>query len=201
MKKKAIGRLGVLALALTLISTCLMGGTLAKYTADVTGSATATVAKFSFDLNGVTEKTEIKTIDLSTLFSKTYNSNNVSASSAVVAPGTSGKVKIELTNKGEVAIKPDFTITETNTNKIPLQYAITATEAAPAEEQNWKAATDLAPTETAVVVGANAQTFYLHWRWNPSSTDAADTALGSASALAKAKLEIKCVVTQVIPTA
>lgn len=130
MKKKAIGRLGVLALALTLISTCLMGGTLAKYTADVTGSATATVAKFSFDLNGVTEKTEIKTIDLSTLFSKTYNSNNVSASSAVVAPGTSGKVKIELTNKGEVAIKPDFTITETNTNKIPLQYAITATEAA-----------------------------------------------------------------------
>lgn len=203
MKKKFVGRLGVVALALTLISTCLMGGTLAKYTADVAGSATATVAKFAFDLNGATEQSDSAEINLSTLFSDNYNSNNVKAADnkKVVAPGTSGKVAVTLQNNGEVAIQPDFTITETNTGSIPLQYAITTTEAAPAADAaDWKAAGALSPTETAVGVGAATQTYYLHWRWNPSSTDAADTALGIKSTLDSAKLDITCTVTQVIPT-
>lgn len=203
MKKKFVGRLGVVALALTLISTCLMGGTLAKYTADVKGSAAATVAKFAFDLNGATEQSDSAEINLSTLFSDNYNSNNVKAADnkKVVAPGTSGKVAVTLENKGEVAIQPDFTITETNTGSIPLQYAITTAETAPAADAaDWKAAADLTPTETAVAVGAAKQTYYLHWRWNPSSTDAADTTLGIKSTLDSAKLDITCTVTQVIPT-
>lgn len=197
MMKKAAGRLGVLALALTLISTCLMGGTLAKYTADVTGDATATVAKFAFDLNGATEQTGSQKIDLSALFSKAYNNDKVSASSAVVAPGTSGKVAIKLENKGEVAIKPTFTIAETNNGNIPLQYAITTTDTEPT---SWQKANELAPTMTEVAVGSAAQTFYLHWRWDPDSTAAADTALGVKETLDTAKLDITCKVEQVVPT-
>lgn len=211
MKKKFVGRLGVVALALTLISTCLMGGTLAKYTADVAGSATATVAKFAFDLNGATEQSDKATIGLDALFSNSYGTNEeVKADTAkkVVAPGTSGKVAVTLTNNGEVAIQPAFTITETNTGSIPLQYAITTTETAPAADatNTWKTAgdkgaLDLNPTQTAVGVGKSAQTYYLHWRWNPSSVNTADTALGTAADLAKATLEIKCTVSQVLPTA
>lgn len=52
MKKKVYAaRLGVTALALTLVTTCLMGSTLARYVTEVTGSATATVAKWSFKVN------------------------------------------------------------------------------------------------------------------------------------------------------
>ena len=52
MKRRRTTRLGVVALALTLITMTMTGGTLAKYTAEVTGDTTATVAKFAFDLNG-----------------------------------------------------------------------------------------------------------------------------------------------------
>lgn len=199
MKRKLVGRMGVTALVLTFVSMTLMGATLAKYTTEVSGSATATVAKFAFDLNGTTEKTENKTISFDDLFSNTYNDGKVKAADNknVVAPGTSGKVAIVLENTGEVEIQPDFTITETNAGNIPLQYAITTADQTPADG-DWKAAGDLAPTETAVTVGNTKQTFYLHWRWN-TDTDAKDTALGIAGTAA-AKLEIQCTVTQAVPT-
>ncbi len=203
MKKKIVGRLGVVALALTLITMTLTGGTLAKYTAEVTGTATAAVAKFAFDLNGATEQTEKKTISFDTMFSNSYNDGKVSAdaSKKVVAPGTSGKVEIKLQNKGEVEIEPDFTITETNAGSIPLQYAINDSATAPAADAaDWKAAADLSPTETEVAV-SDTQTFYLHWRWDPKSTDEADTKLGIKSTLDTAELEIKCTVSQVVPAA
>ena len=131
MKRRRTTRLGVVALALTLITMTMTGGTLAKYTAEVTGDTTATVAKFAFDLNGASEQTEKKTINLSSMFSNTYNDEMVKAAEGkkVVAPGTSGKVKITLDNKGEVKIAPAFNISETNDQKIPLKYAITETEA------------------------------------------------------------------------
>lgn len=206
MKKRLFGRLGVVALALTLVSMTLMGGTLAKYTADVSGSATATVAKFAFDLNGATQKSSAATIGLADLFKDSYNSGDVKAASSgslVVAPDTSGKVAITLKNDGEVAIKPTFTITEKNNNadtiNIPLQYAITTADTTPGTN-DWKDAKDLKPTDTKVAVGAEAQAFYLHWRWNPTSTDAADTALGIKDTLDTVKLEIKCTVEQVVTT-
>lgn len=197
MKKKFVGRLGVVALALTLITTCLMGGTLAKYTAQVSGSASATVAKFAFDLNGATEQTANQTISLTDLFKNTYSNGKVQGASGalVVAPGTSGSAKITLKNEGEVAIKPSFTITETNAGSIPLQYAVTTTAAAPTADADWKAADALAPDEKTVAI-AGTQDFYLHWRWNTASTDAADTTLGTKTVLDSAKLDISCTVTQ-----
>ena len=52
MKRKSqASRLGVLALALTLVTTCLTGGTMAKYVTEVTGNATAAVAAWSFKVN------------------------------------------------------------------------------------------------------------------------------------------------------
>ncbi len=50
MKKKrnVVGALGKTAVALTLISTCLVGGTLAKYTSEVTGTGTSVTAKWAF---------------------------------------------------------------------------------------------------------------------------------------------------------
>ena len=52
MKKRIVRRLGVVALALTLVSMTMMGGTLARYVTEVTGTATATVAACNFKAIG-----------------------------------------------------------------------------------------------------------------------------------------------------
>ena len=200
MKRRRTTRLGVVALALTLITMTMTGGTLAKYTAEVTGDTTATVAKFAFDLNGASEQTEKKTINLSSMFSNTYNDEMVKAAEGkkVVAPGTSGKVKITLDNKGEVKIAPAFNISETNAQNIPLQYAITETEAVPVSDDEWKKSENLITTTDPVIVGSS-KIFYLHWRWNPKSVDTADSTLGIKTSLDTVKIEISCTVSQVIP--
>lgn len=51
MQKNLFARLGVITLALTMVTTCLMGGTLAKYTTTVTGNGSVTAAKFDFNKN------------------------------------------------------------------------------------------------------------------------------------------------------
>lgn len=203
MKKKLFGRLGVVALALTLVSMSLMGGTLAKYTAKVSGSATATVAKFGFALNGATEQSDKQTISFNSMFTDTYNDGKVMAASGskVVAPGTSGSVKIELTNNSDVQIQPDFTIAEENAGSIPLQYAITSESAAPAADSSeWKAANALNTSVAGLSVNT-VKTLYLHWRWNPASDDTADTALGIKETLDTATLTINCTVSQIVPSA
>ncbi len=203
MKRRRTTRLGVVALALTLITMTMTGGTLAKYTAEVTGDTTATVAKFAFDLNGASEQTDSAAINLSDMFSNTYNNGLVktkeSGTGKLVAPGTSGRVKIELKNKGDVQIKPDFTITETNANSVPLQYAITDSTTAPTGKEDWKKSSELTTTKDAVAVDAN-KTFYLHWRWN-TTDDETDTALGIKGTLDTVKIEIKCTVSQNLPAA
>ena len=60
-EKKFTARIGVLALALTLVSTCLLGGTLARYASDITGTGTANIAawKVAFSQgNGAAETTD-----------------------------------------------------------------------------------------------------------------------------------------------
>lgn len=105
MKTNHAARLGALALALTLVSTCLMGGTLAKYVTKVTGTATATVAKWSFTANGANE--EITSLSL------TPNKyGNVTDDH--IAPGTSGNFKIDAKNDSDVDATYSITFTAKN---------------------------------------------------------------------------------------
>lgn len=210
MKKKIAGRLGVTALALSFITTSVMSGTLAKYTKEVTGTADATVAKFAFNLNGATQETGAITIN--DLFQSVYTdsddneivkSNN--DSTAVVAPGTSGKKEIKLENTGEVAIQlEEFTISDTSASTIPLVYAITENDEAP-KDADWENASSLTVPEeilgATLKVGSteNSKSFYLHWKWN-TTDNSTDTVFGTKSTLDTVKITIKCTVSQVVPT-
>lgn len=103
MKRKSyVARLGALALALTLVSSCLVGGTLARYVSEVTGTAKATVAAWSFKANG-----QVATMNAIDLASTAYTDATVA--SGVIAPGTSGSFDIELDGTGsQVGI--DYTV-------------------------------------------------------------------------------------------
>lgn len=90
MKKRFnFGRLGALALALTLVTSCLTGGTLAKYTTEVSGTGTAAVAKWSFKVNDSSE-----TINNIALGDTIENYSNIKEK--VIAPGTKGKFTLNL---------------------------------------------------------------------------------------------------------
>ncbi|WP_294150276.1 hypothetical protein [uncultured Clostridium sp.] len=113
MKKKSyVGRLGALALMLTVITTCLLGGTMARYVTEVTGSATATVAAWSFKANhGGAELTTTTPIDLG---DTSYDETTLKE--GVIAPGASGKFTIEIDGSGsEVGIDYDVAIKASTT--------------------------------------------------------------------------------------
>ena len=80
-----------------------------KYKTTLTGNGTATVAKWSFKVNGQTEQFTIVNLE------ETMNTaNNVTTKR--IAPGTSGKLLLQLDARGsEVAV--DYTITLDVTNK------------------------------------------------------------------------------------
>lgn len=100
MKKKSyVGRLGALALMLTVITTCLLGGTMARYVTEVTGSATATVAAWKFQANSSGEATTFTTIDLGSTANRT-NYDEKTLKEGVLAPGTSGQFTISINGDG-----------------------------------------------------------------------------------------------------
>lgn len=114
MKKNKTMRVAGMLLALTLITSCFVGGTFAKYTTGADANDAARVAKFGVEVTTGGE-----------LFGKTYsdakNGNTiatsgtytVSSNDKVVAPGTKGSVQNFLTVSGtpEVAVHVEATLT------------------------------------------------------------------------------------------
>lgn len=105
MKKNWTMRVGVTLLALTLITSCFVGGTFAKYTTSGSGDDTARVAKFGVTVTatGSTFATEYKS-------GQPGYENVVVVKSGttdkVVAPGTYGQMTgIRLSGTPEVAVR------------------------------------------------------------------------------------------------
>lgn len=110
MKKNVMMRVASAMLVLTLLTTCIISGTFAKYTTKGEFSDSARVAKWGVEIG----------IDGQDMFKKTYAKdgtttdttivNTVIATEAVVAPGTKNEdgVTITVTGKPEVAFKLTF---------------------------------------------------------------------------------------------
>lgn len=96
--KSYASRLGALALALTLATTSLIGGTLAKYATEVTGDGSATVAAWSFKANEQSKTFTVNLADTSVKEDK--------LASGMIAPGTQGSFDIVIDATGsDVALK------------------------------------------------------------------------------------------------
>lgn len=117
MKKKSImARLGIAAMALTMITTSLSSGTLAKYSTVITSSTSMTVAKWNVGAavtaGGTTTWATDGTITMGSLYSTaTAGKDGVAADK--IAPGMKGGFKIDVTaaakdsNNGYVASDVD----------------------------------------------------------------------------------------------
>lgn len=218
MKKKSIAaRLGVAAMALTLITTSLSSGTLAKYTESFAGTTTMTVAKWNVGAtvtmgSGTSATTLTSTpVALGTLYDTATNKKGVS--NGKVAPGMTGGFVIDLTT----AVKNVPTEVDTeyavyidgDSSNFPANFKmyegsneannVFSKKKTPGLGYLLKtdtiAAGEMDTTKNAVKVNVN-------WKWpfeETSATNAADLALGKDPGTG-ATFTVRVVFTQVEPT-
>lgn len=196
-KKNMMGRLAVTAVALTLISTSLMGSTLAKYATEITGTGTAAVAKWDVemkaDANAITAST-IKSADYTFTLSdtRTANANDVLVAADKIAPGSSGSVALQINVKdtNEVKVGASFEIDTTNLNGVPIKFysdpAMKTEIIFTGNKGTLTSTSTVAPKTT----GAIDQVIYWKWETPTSNGDAADTTLGKAASSGTFKIKM-----------
>ncbi len=215
MKKHNVMRVASAMAVVTLLSSSLISGTLAKYVSTGSGSSSARVAAWSIlvgsnsgDLKSITENGE-STFDFD-LFksvldeknSKTEDDIKAKTNETIVAPGTMGYVDLKIQNKSEVNATYDIAFADTTTvdgngQKPNIQYAIADdTTTVPT---TWTG-TVSALNKTSVAINMDARaTYRVYWKWAYADTDngVADTKLGTATTPAKATIKATVTATQI----
>lgn len=111
MKKTKLMRAALLLLVLTLITSCFVGGTFAKYTTSASSEDSARVAKWGFTANN-------SSVVLTDLFKAAYDTT-VNGKADVIAPGTTNsatfKFEYNTTDNGATAPEVAYTFTVSTT--------------------------------------------------------------------------------------
>ncbi len=220
MKKNKIMRLASALLVLTLMTTCAISSTFAKYTTSTTGGDKARVAYWGFDQGAATD------IDL---FDGTYtnvtSSGEVDGFSNVIAPGTEKTTtfafgytnyKTDKITAPEVAYtftvnptitgdydeldandsfkwtlaKGDAAATEYNT-VAELLNAIKALSGDPSGTKAYN------PGELPAEFTDADEVYHIGWKWAFDGNDTKDTALGNSQTLENVTFAITITATQV----
>ena len=168
-------RLVAVLAVIMMFTMCFVGGTFAKYTSSASGSDSARVAKWSFEVND----TEIATTQTFTfnLFDTIKDSNGTDdetdmspVDGSIIAPGTQGSFQIKLENLSEVNATYAIDYTVTNTNSIPVKFSVDG-------GANWTE--DLADvTATNIAHTSGTVTITVQWKWDFEGNNVRDTALG-----------------------
>lgn len=191
-KKSIAARLGIAAFALTLVTTCMTGGTLAKYVSEVEGTGTAVASKWVFKAG--TDQADLKDSDFGTFTLASTKDTNVNAKNTTIAPGDTGKALVyyDLTGSEVAAtVNVYIKITDAEAAKLPdnLELNINGTWtkiSAITKDSDVKVATkdlSLSDMSTATAKGS----LDIGWRWEFGTSDdvsdagnTADTANGKA---------------------
>ena len=221
MRKSKSMRLASGLLVVTMLSTCMISGTFAKYVTDKSASDSARVAKFGVTVEGTADT-----------FKKTYAKDNNSFTLAantvvstedvdVVAPGTGGSMAaFTITGTPEVAVNVEFKgtlelgdkwVDSTSHYYCPLEITVenetfkgkdyasadafeTAVNEKIAEyNKNYEANTNLS------TIGADAPDISWNWAFE-GNDDVKDTYLGDQAAAGNAagiSLDVTVTVTQI----
>lgn len=213
-KKSYASRLGVLAVALTLVTTCLVGGTMAKYTTTAAGTGSGTVAKFNVGIKANETGLAKNAVTIPDLFTTgREDGNGTSVVKNKLAPGTSGYFELAVTNNSDVKVKvTGVTFTKVNGSAaVPMKFAVTDKNAKKPDDNAFedidafsKTVSDKIASEIGWGNGANSQTVQIWWQWDPASSAEDDTKLGTEAATAATAptygLDISVTADQVIAT-
>jgi len=198
MKKNRTMRVATLLLALTLITSCFVGGTFAKYTSSATATSTATVAKWDIKVNN-TDITQNDSVTIN-LFDTINDTGNTDDETDVVdnkiAPGTSGSFALEVTNASEVNAVYSLSFGINNNSNIPLQFST--------DGHTWKdSIAGIAVNDVEINMNGASNTTTVYWQWpfergtgdELVANDTADTDLGIAAQTAAPSVEVTATIT------
>ena len=169
MKKSSLRNLGVMAVVLCLVTTCLLGGTLARYTSEVSGNATFTAAKWEFSAkNGENALAQDFTLDIGA----TANKNIVDGT---VAPGSKGSFNIVL-DAGDSQVGIDYAIKFKNDSTASLPSGLKFTvDTQPVTLDDPNGITGKLVYDELGAATVTNKTITVNWEW-PYGADADDTA-------------------------
>jgi hypothetical protein len=201
MKKNWFLRIGLISLVLALATTCLLGGTFAKYTTTVSGSDSIQVAKFAFKATdgGIELENGGAVINL---FDDAKTDATGTVQTGMFAPGMYGTFSIVLDNTGsdvDVVINDASAVTidlsasdedafdlDTAFIKFVVSYESIGEEpayGAKASLNDLAAAVEAAIEldEGDYIEKGSAVTIYVAYIWE-GATDAVDSAIGNFAA-------------------
>lgn len=163
-KRDYITRLGFAALVLGLTSTCLLGGTFARYTTEVKGTATATAAKWSFKVNGGNDS-------LTSIILKPDGETAMKEN--VIAPGTNGHFDIELDGSGsDVGIEYEIKFANAAGSALPSNFIFKVDKA------EYDIKTPIIGTISYNATdNAMKKTVTVYWEWPLDKEDSTDNTL------------------------
>ena len=175
-KRKNNGKLTVYILLITVATLIIVASSYARYTTTISGSDEAIVAKFDVSAKDLTE-----TINLFDCIDE----DAVLDSDGLVAPGTKGSFTTILNNDSEVTVSYALSITETNSDNIPIVYSLEegGTYVSASEFANLtlaKGTLDFTGTTKENPVTSKELTIY--WKWEIDGDNEIDTDLGKAAA-------------------
>lgn len=205
-KKNRLFKLMSAALVIAAMTTCMLSGTLAKYTTQATASDNARVAQWGFS---------DQAIELD-LFDDEYSNVKAADGSNVIAPGTTktatvnfdynddgGKgapevayeFKVEVAGECDDSIKANPSITFALDEQEGLSYdeLLAAVKALSGDESGVK---EYAPGELPEEFTAK-KPHTIGWAWAFEGQDEADTAMGNAESLAEVSLGVTITATQI----
>ena len=190
MKKNRSMRLAVVLLALTLITTCFVSGTFAKYTSSTAVSGSATVAQWDIEINGLDITTATQTFDLFATIKDSDGNTEDEVATDLIAPGTSGSFTLEIENKSEVDAKYTLALSE-NANDVPLEFRV-GTGA-------WTSDISTLGVTAADLNMGGDPSLTVEWRWvyegGTDALDEADTDLGVAAQTTSEEVTITATLT------
>ncbi len=214
MKKNKTMRFASLLMVMTLLSTCAISGTFAKYVTEGSASDSARVAKWGVTVTATSDGFEksYAADDDDTTFEQT-----VIATEDVVAPGTSGTLTdVTLSGTPEVAVKVSYEAELTLSNweigedeYCPIVITVEGTEyTCTGTVAEFESAVEGAIADCTKEYAANTDLNTIgtdapsvSWKWAyEGNDDTNDTALGDAAAegnAAEIKLEVTTTVTQI----
>lgn len=200
MKKSIFTKVGAAAVVLTLVTASLVGGTFAKYTSTVSGTAKATVAQWKIAVKDSADTALSDKFDLSIV-----NSNDALATTdGKVAPGASGSFEIKIDGTGsEVGYSYSVKATDVSMNNIPLKFYSDAKmekEIAGVKDATADIPVELAKGDVELADVGTAKSVPVYWKWDPASTDDADNALGTAATAPTGTISITVTAEQYSPT-
>lgn len=145
----------------------------AKYTSTVTGQASASVAKYVFN---VSAKDSYKTADTISNLTLAKTCNASTLANGKIAPGTSGSFDIILNANGsDVAIGYEVTFAAKNTNKLPTNLKLKLDGA------DWDFSKKITGTINAGTTEDVKRTVTWNWEYETEGGDTQDTIDGQSA--------------------